>query len=90
MNKKIFDMTHGSARDERNREKLSEADERIRHIISRKLTLTSTQILQAQHKFDDEIDQELLDLFAKLPRIVCVVDFDCFFCSVEQRDKPEL
>ena len=29
VNKQIFDMTHGSARDERNREKLSEADERI-------------------------------------------------------------
>lgn len=49
-------MTHGSARDDRNREKLSEADERIQHMISRKKTLTSTQVLQTQHMLDDEID----------------------------------
>lgn len=90
VNKQIFDMTHGSARDERNREKLSDADERIQRMIARKRTLTPAQVLQAQHALDDEIDQQFQELFAKLPRVICVVDFDCFFCAVEQRDRPEL
>ncbi len=89
VNKIITQETHGTAKFLRMHEKERASCARSEVLAQRASILTPQDVRQETYRIDQMISETVQSL-RDWRNIIVVLDFDCFYASVEERDRPAL
>ncbi|CAL5986572.1 DNA_polymerase kappa-related protein [Hexamita inflata] len=89
INRKITDQTYGSAKYDMIQQRTEKTIQKSVDLQVRTAELNQRQIQAKQLEIDSDLFNRYEQLFRN-QKIICVVDFDCFFCAVESISNPAL